>query len=77
MNLSQQSCREVYKCSSKLLDTLTTLALSEGAVGSRLTGAGWGGCAVSMIEEFKVEDFINAIKEKYYGLPKFVEQVKS
>lgn len=66
MNESQQSCRDTYKCSSTLLDTVTDLALKEGAVGSRLTGAGWGGCSVSMVEETKVAGFIAAIKEKYF-----------
>lgn len=37
-----------------------------GAVGSRLTGAGWGGCAVSMIPSEKVKLFLQTVRESYF-----------
>jgi N-acetylgalactosamine kinase len=66
MTESHTSCRDDYECSSPGLNQLTELALLNGAYGSRLTGAGWGGCAVSLVNNTKVDSFISALKEGYY-----------
>lgn len=66
MNETQTSCRDVYDCSCPELDELCDLARSAGALGSRLTGAGWGGCSVHLVPKDKVEAVKKAWEEKYY-----------
>ncbi len=64
---SHASCRDDYECSSPGLDTLTELALASGAFGSRLTGAGWGGCAVSLVSTEALPAFLTAMEAGYYA----------
>ena len=40
-----------------------------GALGSRLTGAGWGGCSVSLIESADTTAFLGALSDAYFTQP--------
>ncbi|GAA5821904.1 hypothetical protein JCM11251_004771 [Rhodosporidiobolus azoricus] len=67
MNESMRSCQVDYECSCEELDELVALASRKGALGSRVTGAGWGGATVSLVREPDVPDFIKALRTEYYG----------
>ena len=48
---SHESCRRLYECSSPELDTIVSAAKRAGALGARLTGAGWGGAAIVLVSK--------------------------
>ncbi len=66
MNESHISLRDDYEVTGVELDTLVELAWNEdGVLGSRMTGAGFGGCTVSLVKKDKVEDFIENVGKGY------------
>lgn len=66
MNESHRSLRDDYAVSSKELDTLVEAAWNvEGTYGSRLTGAGFGGCTVSLVAPEAVPSFEQAVATAY------------
>ena len=66
MNESHDSLRRDYEVSSPALDALVEIARSvRGVLGSRLTGAGFGGCTVSLVEPDAVAALASAIDERY------------
>ncbi len=67
MNASHISLRDDYEVTGKELDTLVEAAWDQpGVLGSRMTGAGFGGCTVSIVQSDCVESFMKNVKERYY-----------
>lgn len=66
MNTTQESCAKVYECSCPEIDDICLIARNAGAYGSRLTGAGWGGCTVHLVPQDKVDAVLSALKKEYY-----------
>lgn len=66
MNASHDSLRELYEVTGLELDTLVSEArIREGVIGSRMTGAGFGGCTVSLVRNESVQAFIQDVGTAY------------
>ncbi len=66
MNASHESLRDNYEVTGIELDTLVEEAWKiNGVIGSRMTGAGFGGCTVSIVRDNVVEKFIHQAGDNY------------
>ncbi|MCL2369666.1 MAG: galactokinase [Firmicutes bacterium] len=66
LNQSHYSLRDLYEVTGVELDTLTHLARThKGCIGSRMTGAGFGGCTVSLVHKDSVADFVENVGKTY------------
>lgn len=63
---SHESLRDLFEVTCLELDTLVEEALKiDGVIGSRMTGAGFGGCTVSIVREDAVQPFIEFVGKHY------------
>ena len=66
MNDSHVSLRDDYEVTGEELDTLVEEAWKvDGVIGSRMTGAGFGGCTVSIVKDEAVDTFIENVGKSY------------
>lgn len=73
MNESHDSLRDDYEVTGTELDTLVDEAREvEGVIGSRMTGAGFGGCTVSLVQENAIQRFIEIVGHHYQSKTGFV-----
>ena len=66
LNASHESLKTLYEVTGKELDALADAAQNfDGCLGSRMTGAGFGGCTISIVKKDKVEEFKKKVGESY------------
>lgn len=63
---SHDSLRDDYEVTGLELDTLKEVASKQpGCIGARMTGAGFGGCAIALVHKDSVEDFMKNVQTEY------------
>ncbi|PAE17844.1 galactokinase [Virgibacillus sp. 7505] len=66
MNDSHRSLRDDYEVTGQELDTIVEAAWAQdGVLGARMTGAGFGGCAIALVEKDKIEAVQAGIQQHY------------
>lgn len=66
MNKSHESLKNDYDVTGKELDTIVAAAQKQkGVYGARVTGAGFGGCALAIVEEKELDSFIKIVGQQY------------
>ena len=78
---SHESCRRLYECSAPELDLVVTTAKRAGALGARMTGAGWGGSAIVLVrsraEEQRLAAAIQRAFRRSYGRDPVISAVRA
>ena len=66
MDASHASCRDDYEVSSPTLEALIAAAKTAGAIGARLTGAGFGGCTINLVPRANLSLFHVMMERTFY-----------
>jgi galactokinase len=81
MYASHTSLKELYEVSGKELDTIVDFCKTYAdCIGARMTGAGFGGCAIALVKKNKIDDFSSKLGDYYkprigYALEAFASEV--
>ncbi len=66
MNASHDSLRHDYEVTGEALNVIVEEARKiDGVLGARMTGAGFGGCSVALVDENNIDEFISKVGENY------------
>ncbi|EEH65627.1 galactokinase [Actinomyces urogenitalis DSM 15434] len=81
LNASHDSLRDDYECTCPELDVAVDAARAAGAYGARMTGGGFGGSAIALVDADAVEQVARAVVQAYaregFGAPAFLDAVPS
>jgi N-acetylgalactosamine kinase len=66
MAASHRSCRDDYDLGVPAVEALVAAAEDAGVTGTRMTGAGFGGCTVSLLPSDRVDDFLARVDRAFY-----------
>jgi galactokinase len=66
LDASHESLKNDFEVTGKYLDSLVYAAKEFGAIGARVTGAGFGGCAIALVPNKKLNHFERLVDEKYF-----------
>ncbi|PNH65798.1 hypothetical protein VD0002_g3327 [Verticillium dahliae] len=77
LNETHASCQTVYENSWPEVDDICRIAREAGSYGSRITGAGWGGCSVHLVPADKVEAVQTAWDREYYSKRELTAEQKA
>lgn len=67
---SHYSLKYDYEVSCNELDYMVEIAIKNGAIGAKMTGAGFGGCAIAIVNKSNVNEFIDNVKFDYKKISK-------
>jgi len=68
MSASHNSLRDDFQVSCRELDLLVEIAMAKpGVLGSRMTGGGFGGCTVNLVDRSRIESFREEVSREYQG----------
>lgn len=69
LTASHNSLRDLYEVTGRELDTIVEESLKvEGCIGARMTGAGFGGCAIALVKKDRVNEFKEEVRKNYYDI---------
>ena len=66
LNESHTSLCDLYEVTGFHLDTIVASSIASGAIGARMTGAGFGGCAIALIDENRFDEFKDNVSKLYF-----------
>jgi len=76
MNACHASLRDLYQVSCPELDTMVGIAqASPGCFGARLTGAGFGGCTVNLVDREQADVFVRSLADGYEAATRRLPQI--